>query len=52
VVKCKICDKETTVVINIGLKPVYICHNCCNAVTLQNVEFLIYLSNYYKMDNT
>jgi transcription elongation factor Elf1 len=39
--KCKVCGRETNAIVNINLKAVLVCQPCCDAITLQNVAWLI-----------
>ena len=48
--KCKLCDRETTVILNIDLKETPVCRECCNVITMQNLKSLIYFDNQKNKD--
>ena len=48
--KCKLCDRETTEILNIDFKETPVCRECCNVITMQNLKSLIYLDNQRNKD--
>lgn len=44
--KCVVCKEMTPVIFGINMKPVPLCDNCANQITVQQVQDLINKANF------
>ena len=39
--KCKVCGRDTLMIVNINLKAVPLCNSCANRITMQHIKWLV-----------